>query len=300
MFERGGRMGFRPWIVLGLMLMMVACSPERVALNNGPLLVQDITLAPTTPAPTRYLSPTPSPVIIPVSTIELSTSIPSFTQESDFVLVTPTLPPSKTPTHTATITPTSRPTLTPSPTPIIQATYMMTTPVSILPPGIVPIPTAVSASVPAQNCTIAWFFSSPIPATCPLSPPSDSAGAFQQYQSGVMIWVARQDAIYVLYDSVGNPRWQVMNDAFVDGMADTDPAFNNAPPFTWQPRRGFGLLWRNQVGVRDRIGWAMTEAEIPYTPQLQLGSDGTIFVSDPRGGVYGLAAGGGDWQRYGS
>ena len=131
-----------------------------------------------------------------------------------------------------------------------------------------------------------------------MNPPLVSAGAFLQFQNGAMLWVAKQDAIYVLYDSANPPRWQVFNDTFTDGMADTDPAFNNAPPFTWQPRRGFGLLWRSQSALRDRLGWAVTEAEIPFTPQVQLGSDGMIFIGDMRGGVYSLSPDRSDWKRY--
>jgi hypothetical protein len=133
-----------------------------------------------------------------------------------------------------------------------------------------------------------------------MNPPLVSPGAFLQFQNGAMLWVAQQDAIYVFYDSANAPRWQVFNDIFADGMPDTDPAFNNAPPFTFQPRRGFGLLWRSQSTIRDRLGWAVTESEIPFTPQVQLGSDGMIFIGDMRSGVYSLSPDSSDWKRYSS
>lgn len=293
-------MGKRPLIGLVLLMLLVACSPERSALNNGPLLVQEVTLAPTTPAPTRALSATPSPIVVAISTAEITTPIAtvSATTKSNFVLVTPTLPPSKTPTQTPSITPSWTPTFTPRPATATNSVLYITLAPSGVPGGVVPIPTAININPQAQACTTPWFFSLLQPASCPMNPPLVSAGAFLQFQNGAMLWVAKQDAIYVMYDSANAPRWQVFNDAFTDGMADTDPAFDNAPPYTWQPRRGFGLLWRSQPALRERLGWAVTEAEIPFTPQVQLGSDGMIFIGDMRGGIYSLTPDSSDWKRY--
>src|SRR5262249_46037795 len=130
------------WPLIGL-LMIAACVPERaVVSNNGAQLVQDVTIAPTTPAPTRMLSPTPSPIVIPVVTSELNSALQVVTVESSFVLVTPTLPPSKTPTETPTQTRTS----TPTPRPTITPNLIVSTPI-VIPPlsgnGVVPIPTAI-------------------------------------------------------------------------------------------------------------------------------------------------------------
>lgn len=113
-----------------------------------------------------------------------------------------------------------------------------------------------------------------------------------------MIWIGQQDAIYVLYDSANMPRWQVFNDAFEEGMPDTDPEFDNPPPYTWQPKRGFGLLWREQPVVRERLGWAVIEWETPYEVRVQTGPDGVIYISDVRGGVFALSPDGSDWKRY--
>lgn len=295
-------MGNRPLLaLLVIIICAAACSPERSALNNGPLLVQEVTLAPTTPAPTRVLSATPSPIVLEISTAELGTPITTSTLRANFVLVTPTLPPSKTPTFTPTITPTWTPTPTPRPTQAVVnngVTYITAVPAG-LPPGVVPIPTALGLP-PAASCSTPWFFSMLQPTSCAMNPPLVSSGAFLQFQNGAMLWIEKQDAIYVFYDSANAPRWQVFNDTFVEGMADTDPAFNNPPPFTWQPRRGFGLLWRNQASLRERLGWAVTEAEIPFTPQVQLSSDGMIFIGDMRGGVYSLTPDSSDWKRYSS
>jgi hypothetical protein len=128
-----------------------------------------------------------------------------------------------------------------------------------------------------------------------------SQGSFQQFQGGLMIWVQNQDAIYVMYDTATAPRWEVFNDTYNEGDPEYDPSFGISPPYTWQPRRGFGVVWRNNGVVRQRIGWAVIEWEMPYSVQVQTADDGTIFISEPTqrgGGVYGLFSGGRDWERY--
>ena len=43
------------------MITLVACQPASTIPSNGPVLVQEVTLAPSEVLPTRFLSPTPSP-----------------------------------------------------------------------------------------------------------------------------------------------------------------------------------------------------------------------------------------------
>jgi hypothetical protein len=275
-------------------LALVACSSDgNSSANSGPRLVQNVTLAPTTPAPTRALSPTPSPVAIAVSTSEIVSPLQVVTIEADYLLVTPTLPPSKTPTQTPTITPTF--TVTPTPSTTVTATATAPTfPTSI----VVPV-TAIVNQPLAEVCDSTWFFIDPRPEGCPVSEPVTSQGSFQQFQEGYMIWVSQMDAIYVLYDTSNQPRWEVYNDTFQEGMLEYDPAFNaGQPPYTWQPRRGFGTLWRSNSVVRQRIGWAVREWEEPYSVQVQTAPDGTIFVQEPRGGVISMSPNGAEWRRY--
>jgi hypothetical protein len=169
------------------------------------------------------------------------------------------------------------------------------------PTSIVQPVTAIVSNPLPQVCDSTWFFIQPRPASCPLNPPLTSQGSFQQFQNGLMIWVQMQDAIYVLYDTENPPRWEVYNDTFDEGEPEFDPAWGPSPPYTWQPRRGFGELWRGNTAVRQRIGWAVIEWETPYSVNVQTSNDGTIFVSEPPnrgGGVYALLPGGRDWQRY--
>lgn len=276
-------------LIIGIAFILLAACTSDPGNSTGPRLVQEVTVEPTIALPTRPSSPTP--VVIPVVTSEAVSPLEVETIEGqfpDYVLLTPTLPPSKTPTPTATIT----------------ATFTQTRPptATILPP-LFPTQLGVTlvASNPAVNqpCAMGWFFSQPITSVCPLAAPIVSSASYQQFQQGFMIWVGQQDAIYVVYDSVNVPRWQVFKDNFVDGTPEYDPALAAfQPPYTWQPRRGFGEVWRNTPSVRERIGWAVREWEEPYQIQLQIGLDGTVFLVEPRGGIIVLKPGGQDWERH--
>jgi hypothetical protein len=81
-------------------------------------------------------------------------------------------------------------------------------------------------------------------------------------------------------------------------MPNRGPAFDNAPSNTWQPQRGFGLLWRTRLDVRQRVGWAITDSETAYTVQIQIASDGAIYMSEPGGSVFALTSDGNVWARY--
>ncbi|MBZ0297613.1 MAG: hypothetical protein K8L99_33965 [Anaerolineae bacterium] len=284
-------MGKGPLFVI-IALLLSACASETI--SGGPRLVQDVALEPTTPAPTRFLSPTPSPtpVAIPISTSEVNVPLQVATVDVDFVLVTPTLPPSKTPTGTPTQTPTV--TVTPSPT----LTSTATATALLVPTSVVQQVTAIVAQPQAVTCNGQWFFAQPPVSTCPAGPPMASRASLLQFQQGYMVWIDVQDAIYVLYDSANSPRWQVFNDTFDEGMMEFDPGWGEGPPYTFQPRRGFGKVWRERPEVRQRLGWAVREWSEPYSAQVQTASDGSVFIQESRGGVFSLMANGSDWKRY--
>lgn len=287
-------MGLRPsGVFLTVVCVLAAACGARSSPDSGPILVQEVSLQPTTPAATRVLSATPLLAQLTQLTNEVLSPLQIVTIDADFVLVTPTLPPSKTPTVTPTITRT--PTQTPTPTVTVTATATAPQfPTSI----IIPVTAVVAVPLP-QVCTSAWFFIEPRPAGCPLNPPATSQGVYQQFQNGYMIWIAFQDAIYVFYNDYSLPRWQVFRDEFNEGMPEFDPAYDQAPASNlWQPRRGFGMLWRNNALVRDRIGWAIEQWERPYSVMTQTSPDGTIFISAPAGVVFSALPGGQNWARY--
>ena len=105
------------------------------------------------------------------------------------------------------------------------------------------------------TCPDSWFFS-PAPDVCPAAPAVFSAGAEQPFEHGTMIWVGELDQIYVLFDDqVFSPKWSLYTDEWDAG--DTICDAGTPPPGYYQPERGFGLVWCEQPGLRDRLGWAV-------------------------------------------
>jgi len=106
------------------------------------------------------------------------------------------------------------------------------------------------------NCPYPWFFA-PAPNICAQDTAPDTAGAEQHFEQGIMIWVESEDRIYVLFDDdVFSPKWAAFNDDWEDGQPINDPSLT-PPPGLYQPERGFGLVWREEQDIRDRLGWAV-------------------------------------------
>lgn len=117
------------------------------------------------------------------------------------------------------------------------------------------------------TCPFTWFFQ-PAPDICPQDAVLVSPGAEQAFEHGWMIWVGEEDRIYVLYnDETFSPKWQAFQDEWNEGDPIDDPSITPPPGF-YQPVRGFGLVWREQPNVRDRLGWALAP-EAAYTTQVQ-------------------------------
>ncbi|MFH1086432.1 MAG: hypothetical protein V1772_11815, partial [Chloroflexota bacterium] len=115
--------------------------------------------------------------------------------------------------------------------------------------------------------------------------------ADEPFQGGLMLW--RQDAlqVYVLYN---NGTWQAFADTWTSADPETDPGIVPPTGF-YQPRRGFGKVWRNHVPVRTTLGWATTE-ERGFFGSSQAFERGRMLWSDARG-IYVLYNDG-RWERY--
>jgi hypothetical protein len=87
--------------------------------------------------------------------------------------------------------------------------------------------------------------------------PQDVAQALmlaqQPFEGGLMIWESDTRQIYVLLD---DGTWQGFADTWTEGV---DLAYDpNLPPPPVQPQRGFGKVWREQLGGPEAaIGWAL-------------------------------------------
>jgi hypothetical protein len=120
-------------------------------------------------------------------------------------------------------------------------------------------------AVVTLRCPDEWFFES-APDICPANAAIVSAGAEQQFEHGVAIWVEGELGIYILFEH-GQYSWLFFQDAWQPGEPESDPALE-PPPGLYQPVRGFGKVWREQPGVRERLGWALAP-EIGFTTAVQ-------------------------------
>lgn len=149
----------------------------------------------------------------------------------------------------------------------------------------------------ALRCPDPWFFS-PAPDVCPTAPVSSNA-AEQHFERGVMIWVEQEDWIYVLYgDDQFSPKWAAFTDEWDEGEPDQDPSL--VPPSgLYQPKRGFGLVWRQHPEVRERLGWAIDQ-EIGFGTVVQrttLPKYNSTYVRALDGNVWHLGPERSSWEK---
>jgi photosystem II stability/assembly factor-like uncharacterized protein len=88
---------------------------------------------------------------------------------------------------------------------------------------------------------------------CPEETAAQIPFAEQLFEHGRMFWDSSTRKIYVLLE---DGTWSVFDDTFDE---NTDPAYDpNLPPPPRQPQRGFGKVWREQLGgPQAAIGWAV-------------------------------------------
>ena len=136
----------------------------------------------------------------------------------------------------STIMPTGTPTPTPTPT---------------------PIPTPPCPFEPDGEFEAAWREELTRERLgCPIEQAHTTGSAHARFQHGFMYWREDRQLIYVLYDA---GYWQEFGDLWADGGPES--AGLSPPPGLLEPVRGFGLVWREQLGGPEAdIGWA-TEHE---------------------------------------
>ncbi len=118
----------------------------------------------------------------------------------------------------------------------------------------------------------AWAVAEGNLGACPSTPYTPSAGAVQRFEHGLMIWLAASQEIFVFCDAArSSATYLRVADAWKEGMPDRDPEL--VPPAgSYQPVRGFGLVWRNEVldgqPLREELGWAI-EPESAFETAIQ-------------------------------
>jgi len=112
----------------------------------------------------------------------------------------------------------------------------------------------------------------PAPAGFPTPVQAQVQGAEQVFEHGRMFWIRHLRQVWVMAAGAdeNSGDWFCFNDAFQEGDPETDPSLV-PPEGLYQPKRGFGLIWREKEGVRDRLGWALT-------PEFELLSDYTYIA----------------------
>ncbi len=111
--------------------------------------------------------------------------------------------------------------------------------------------------------------------------------ARQRFQYGQMIWRQDLKAVYVLYN---DGRWAGYPDTWYENDPADDPSLT-PPAGLQQPVRGFGKVWREQLGgVKAKTGWAIEkEAGVQgqvqpwqYGMVLRFGGEVLVLHSDGR------------------
>lgn len=114
---------------------------------------------------------------------------------------------------------------------------------------------AVATAIVQISCPYTFFFGQGD--GCPTGRAAQVGASYRAFEGGHMIWRADTNEIYV---------------HFSDGTASIfleqdyanlpDAVIEGAPPLNRQaPDSGFGKVWANAPGVRDKLGWALDDEQ---------------------------------------
>lgn len=163
----------------------------------------------------------------------------------------------------------------------------------VVPPGPTPVPPSGCSITPVLGFGRIWNNYSSVKSKlgCPTEVEKGIWAAEESFQNGYMFWREDTKVIYVLYN---NGTWQSFNDTWTSGEPETDTTIV-PPPGYYQPKRGFGKVWRENSAVRSGLGWATTE-ERGFYASVQQFNGGLMFWSNVRGifVLYSDAR----WERY--
>lgn len=132
-------------------------------------------------------------------------------------------------------------------------------------PTVTPVSPPVTPVTPTPPCSIApilgfgqvWNTNPTVRQRlgCPTQAEISTWSAEETFIGGYMFWRGDLRLIYAVYN---NGTWQSFVDNWEEGQMESDPAI--VPPAgRYQPKRGFGKVWREQAGVRDKLSWATAE-----------------------------------------
>lgn len=206
--------------------------------------------------------------------------------------------------------PTAVPTV-PAPT-AVPPTPVPPTPVppTPVPPTPVLTPTATTIPVPTPTLPACQFSSmlgfgrvwSTYPEVrtrlgCPVETEKSNWSAEEIFVNGYMFWRGDLGVIYTLFSDKTFQQ-------FVDSWTSAEPEWDTSivpPPGFYQPKRGFGKVWREGVvppaiKVRDKLSWATTE-ERGLMVGWQAYAGGLMLWSNSQG-IFVLYYDNYTWERY--
>jgi hypothetical protein len=126
---------------------------------------------------------------------------------------------------------------------------------------------------------------------CPVELELNTWSAEEKFTGGFMFWRGDLRLIYSLYN---DGTWQSFVDTWVEGQMEWDTTI--VPPAGYyQPKRGFGKVWREQPGVRQKLSWATTE-ERGLGASWQAYQGGLMLWSDVLGSF--VLYNDGTWSHY--
>lgn len=161
-----------------------------------------------------------------------------------------------------------------------------------------------------ETITIPWaceheYFFAPVPQRCARDGAVSPAAAQQEFEGGRMIWLQPENKIIVLFDHIvagsDAPQMRVYDDTWAEGEPESDPEIE-PPANRVQPVRGFGKVWRENLEVREGLGWASgPESAYATTWQFEFNeSIGTTSYLQLRSGeivrLIGYHTGFGSWS----
>lgn len=118
------------------------------------------------------------------------------------------------------------------------------------------------------NCTGTFFFGQGGEG-CPASEEKTIDAAFQPFEGGFMVWRGDTFEVYVFVygtDDTGGEALYYLESSY--GTLPAPAATEVAPLDRFVPVSGFGRVWANAPGVREKLGWGL-EAESGYEATLQ-------------------------------
>lgn len=117
------------------------------------------------------------------------------------------------------------------------------------------------------HCPYTFFFGAGD--GCPSGEAREVQAAYEAFEGGFMVWHGDTQEIYVFYREPGMTSGEAAYylESNFAGMPESQG--DETPPLDrYAPVSGFGRIWTNAPGVKDRLGWAM-ETEHGYAMTVQ-------------------------------